>query len=369
MNRRDFGDLQKFDTIVVGAGIAGLTCASVLHSAGVRVLVLESANRVGGRVKTLSDPATGRPLADLGPTWVWPNYQPAVSSWLLKLSLRTFDQLINGDAIVDGWSASPQRYMLPTQDGMLRIVDGPGALASALLATIPHDLVRTSSQVVSVHEHDSSSVHVALVNGETFTADHVVLAAPLRISAEDVAIPQLDEEVRALMRQTPTWMSTQAKAVAIYDRPFWREKGLSGRIASRVGPLTEAHDHTPADESVGAIFGFVGVSPPERRNAPVALREAIVAQLSRCLGADASNPLQLHIEDWAENRNICTPLERDLPAAHPASGASSLRTPHLRGKLRFAVSETSASSPGLIEGALEAGDRVAQEIIAIASRA
>lgn len=31
-------------------------------------------------------------------------------------------------------------------------------------------------------------------------------------------------------------------AFAIYDRPFWREAGLSGTAQSMVGPLAEIHD-------------------------------------------------------------------------------------------------------------------------------
>lgn len=38
--------------IIVGAGLAGLTCAKVLAQAGERVLVLEAADNIGGRVRT-----------------------------------------------------------------------------------------------------------------------------------------------------------------------------------------------------------------------------------------------------------------------------------------------------------------------------
>ena len=36
---------------VVGAGIAGLRCAAVLHENGIRVTILEARDRVGGRVR------------------------------------------------------------------------------------------------------------------------------------------------------------------------------------------------------------------------------------------------------------------------------------------------------------------------------
>ena len=38
--------------VVVGAGLAGLTCAIYLQRRGANVTVLESSDRVGGRVKT-----------------------------------------------------------------------------------------------------------------------------------------------------------------------------------------------------------------------------------------------------------------------------------------------------------------------------
>jgi NADPH-dependent 2,4-dienoyl-CoA reductase/sulfur reductase-like enzyme len=36
---------------VVGAGIAGLRCAAVLHENGIRVTILEARDRLGGRVR------------------------------------------------------------------------------------------------------------------------------------------------------------------------------------------------------------------------------------------------------------------------------------------------------------------------------
>ena len=48
---------MSYETIIVGAGLAGLGCALTLQAAGRRVLVLEASDRAGGRLRT--DPLDG----------------------------------------------------------------------------------------------------------------------------------------------------------------------------------------------------------------------------------------------------------------------------------------------------------------------
>jgi monoamine oxidase len=45
-------DKRMFDTIIIGAGAAGLAAARMLHDAGKQVLILEAQNRIGGRIFT-----------------------------------------------------------------------------------------------------------------------------------------------------------------------------------------------------------------------------------------------------------------------------------------------------------------------------
>ncbi len=56
------GDERDPDAIVIGGGLAGLSAAVRLAARGVRVLVLESRPRLGGRATAFPDPATGEPV-------------------------------------------------------------------------------------------------------------------------------------------------------------------------------------------------------------------------------------------------------------------------------------------------------------------
>ncbi len=139
---------------------------------------------------------------------------------------------------------------------------------------------------------------------------------------------------------------------------------MAGRIASRVGPLVEAHDHSGVDGTPAAIFGFVGWPADIRQQDPEQVRQAILNQLVECFGPEAAHPRDLVVQDWATNPNIVTDLDLSKPANHPDVGPEILRQAHLDGRVRFAVSETSEISPGLIEGALSAGEKAARDVLA-----
>lgn len=59
--------MAHIDTLIIGAGISGLTAATLLARAGQRVVVLEARERIGGRVHT--DRAGGS-ATDLGASWI-----------------------------------------------------------------------------------------------------------------------------------------------------------------------------------------------------------------------------------------------------------------------------------------------------------
>lgn len=354
------------DVVVVGAGLSGLTCAHLLCEAGLHTVVLEASERVGGRIHSVANSNTGAYVADLGPTWVWPPYQPSVTEWLARLNVETFAQFEDGHAVLDMDANSPVRHQpLPGQHGIRRVTGGPQAMVAALSRKLPKEAVKTGHAVTRIDASVSSlSVTASGPDITMLEANYVVIAVPPRVAAQNIALaPALDSTMLAIMERTPTWMAAQAKAVALYERPFWRPQGLSGRVASQVGPLVEIHDHCNTGGSEAALFGFVGWPHTARQSHADALRDAITQQLVRCFGDEGGAYSALHIEDWARHPHTCSDLDLSQPPAHPDVMPDILRAPQYDGRLFLSVAETATQSPGLIDGALSIGTDTAARII------
>jgi monoamine oxidase len=71
---------ESVDVAIVGAGLAGLTAGWLLTEAGLRVLVIEARNRVGGR--TLNHHLSGGRVIEVGGQWVGPlPHEPASATF------------------------------------------------------------------------------------------------------------------------------------------------------------------------------------------------------------------------------------------------------------------------------------------------
>ncbi|MFM1977420.1 MAG: hypothetical protein RL145_2266, partial [Pseudomonadota bacterium] len=62
------GTVTDTDVLIIGAGVAGISAARQLKAAGVRTLVLEARDRIGGRI--LTDTQTLGRTFDRGPYWL-----------------------------------------------------------------------------------------------------------------------------------------------------------------------------------------------------------------------------------------------------------------------------------------------------------
>ncbi|WP_442576080.1 flavin monoamine oxidase family protein [Microbacterium sp. F51-2R] len=85
--------MQQFDTIVVGAGVAGLTAARLLTRHGQKVVVLEARDRIGGRVWTVRHEGH---VTDLGASWIHGITGSPVAAAAAAFGMRTMEFTVGG---------------------------------------------------------------------------------------------------------------------------------------------------------------------------------------------------------------------------------------------------------------------------------
>lgn len=349
---------------IVGGGLAGLIVARRLHQAGIDFALFEARDRLGGRI--LSTDALGNASCDrfdLGPSWVWPAMQPLIGSLIDELALSTFPQNSDGDIIFErSLAEGARRYGgMEQQPPSIRIAGGTGSLAAALASALPSPSLHLGARVRHI-ELRSTGIVLTLADGENGTrkifAAHAILALPPRLLEATISFaPAIAPPTAAIWRQTPTWMAPHAKFFALYERAFWRERGLSGTAQSMVGPLVEIHDATTAS-GMPALFGFLGVAAEKRAAvADEVIIKACVAGLARLFGPDAANPRATLYKDWASDPLTSTAMDRG--GDHPGANAQPWISGEWADFISLAGSETSLTDPGYLAGAVAAAERAA----------
>jgi monoamine oxidase len=357
---------------IVGGGLSGLYAAWQLEQKGIADYVLLEARPVmGGRI--LSTPQEkidvhGSSRAedalagfDLGPTWFWPSVQPAFGRLIEDLGLAVFEQYASGDMLVEQFASErPARMQGYAEVGSMRVLGGMRALVDALYDKLDSTKVLAERRVSSLQVVDGT-VRVTAEDfsgkSETWSVERVLLAVPPRLAEATIRFdPVLPRELAHQWQNTATWMAPHAKYVAIYDKPFWRDRGLSGEARSGRGPLAEIHDASiPGGKA--ALFGFFGVPAQVRsRVSSEALRAHCRAQLVRLFGEEAGNPVGESVKDWAHDPFTATELDMSAGPEHPRTPEAAAKSGAWLGLLHGIASEWSTQYPGYLAGAIEAAD-------------
>jgi len=353
-----------FETIIIGAGISGLSAAAKLAEHGHKALVLDARDRIGGRITSLE--ASGQAY-ELGPSWVWPG-QPLVAAALAKYAITPFPQYAQGALLYQQADGRIDRHPgLAPMANALRIPGGASALIDAFAGALQADQIQLQHRLTALtHRDDHIDLSVETPNGKaSFQCRNLALAMPPRLCAALTITPALSNPVARFLENTPTWMAGHAKFTAVYETPFWREAGLSGDAMSRAGPLAEIHDISPADGGPYALFGFMGLDASTRKNIGAErLTEAALAQLADIFGASARAPLKAKLMDWSGEPFTATQADMAPLAGHPAYGLTHTPDAPWAENLHFISAETARENGGLIEGALQSGHAFAGHVLA-----
>lgn len=242
-----------------------------------------------------------------------------------------------------------------------RIVGGSQAIALGMARELGGRILYRAP----VHSVKQDGYGIAVAgDGFTVRAQHAVVAMSpwmaSRISYEPLDGPT---QVRLQMMQRVP-MGSAWKVHCVYDKPFWRDDGLSGQVTSDAFLPKIVFDNTPSSPGApGVIMGFIdGQDARDAALLTPAVRKAkVIEAFVAFFGAKAANPLAYTETNWqAENFSAGAPTGVFPPGVLTGFGRS-LRTPV--GRLHWAGTETSAVWTGYMEGAVRSGERAAQEIL------
>jgi monoamine oxidase len=197
--------------------------------------------------------------------------------------------------------------------------------------------------------------------GPTVSARRVVLALPRALAAGIRFDPVLPADHALLIHQMPA--GTELKMVALYDRPFWRDDGVSGATVATDDEIEVTLDTCQPDHTQGVVAGYAA-GPRARALAALGATErraVFVRTLTRRLGPAAASPVEVMEQNWAEEE-----WTRGCSMGHFPTGVLTQYGRLLRepvGRLHWAGTETATTSYGGMDGAVRSGERVCDEIL------
>ncbi len=242
-------------------------------------------------------------------------------------------------------------------------LDGGAQLLPLGLAKRLGDRVRLGAPVTRIVQRPDSVVVTA--GDLQVEAERAIVAVPRAIAARVEFEPSLPDAHRLVGERLRPGRLT--KCMALYERPFWRDDGLSGEAVTDAGPVTLTFDSSPRDGSAGVLLGFVGGPEADGmgRMSEGERRAAVLECFARLFGPRAERPLAYAEQEWsAEEWSGGGPTSNFGPGGWTACGQA-LREPV--GRVHWAGTETATVWSGYMEGALQAGERVAAEVLDPAS--
>ena len=363
------------DIAIIGGGLSGLSLARRLQDEQCTFAVFESRDRFGGRIFSLSPPRgkDGTESAfrdDLGPSWIWPEFQPRIARFIQQNGIEVYSQWVNGKTLYQtDREMPPQAYVdHSTYESARRINGGAYRLVEVLHQQLPQDAVKLSHHLLAITNHDD---HVELhfsadSSDKRVLARQAVITIPPRLLVNSVSFtPMLDVRLRELMNNTATWMAGHAKAVIRYGRAFWRDADYSGNAlaAYKGAALAEIFDACSSTGEHAALSGFFALPAALRNKYRNDIKALILDQLTRLFGKDAAAPDEIIIKDWFSEPLTATPADEIPPGTHPYYGHAWLQLDHWNDKLYFSGTETAPQFGGYLEGALESAERVANSLL------
>ncbi|MBE3000746.1 FAD-dependent oxidoreductase [Nocardiopsis sp. HNM0947] len=270
----------------------------------------------------------------------------ALQAVLMAASAGSFSNLVDEDFILDR-----------------RVVGGMQSVSETMAGALHEGTVHLETPVRTIRwDEDGHGPATVVSDRLTVRAHQVIVAVPpnlySRISFEP-ALPWLQQQMHQ-----HTSMGLVIKVHAVYDRPFWRDKGLSGTGFGAKEYCQEVYDNTNHGDTRGTLVAFVSDELADdlfKRDADER-RSIVLNSLARYLGEEALEPTVYFESDFVSEE-----WTRGAYAASFDVGGLHRYGAHQRepvGPLHWACSDLAAEGYQHVDGALRQGRRAAEEILA-----
>lgn len=207
-----------------------------------------------------------------------------------------------------------------------------------------------------VQNKDEVLVHS---KSEIFRARAALVTVPLPIIKDIVFEPQLPLAFQELSKTVVRGHAV--KVVAVYNSPWWRSNGYSGTISDPEGLFDLVIDSSP-DSRYGVLVGFV-TGPRAKSIEKLESKElqSLFAKYIEASFGHSEMPVSFNYFNWGDYKHALGAYSARRAINQWVSARDCLQQPFDR--VYFAGTETALEWRGFVEGALESGERQAQNII------
>jgi monoamine oxidase len=239
------------------------------------------------------------------------------------------------------------------------LVDGGAPELAVRLAAKLGDALHLSSPVRSI-KRSSAGVEV-FSDRLTVDARRVIVATPPFLASRIQYDPALPVAQTQLLRRLLS--GSALRGITIYDKPFWRNDGLSGMSVAPDLPVPVALDQSPRSGNPGILSSYMFGPQAVRAAAldPAERRDIWLRALAARYGAKALSP-RAHLEtDWAaEEWSLGGMIAHFAPGVLTSFGQALHES---AGRIHWAGAERATEMHGLMEGAVRSGESAADEVV------
>jgi monoamine oxidase len=412
------------DVIIAGAGAAGLMAARVLRAAGRDVLILESSNRIGGRVMTLNSTLAGIPvelgaefihgdapitrklldearlvtvpvlgdhfrsddgeLSPQGPVW---KRMSRVFRYMNadRRTDRSFEEFLEGNpggralarerqlarGFIEGFNGADASLISekslaqqgnPTEGAAeaARIINGYGSLIDYMSRDLTRS-IRTGERITHV-DWQNEGVTVTTEKGVQYTARAAILSVPLPM-LQDGSIT-LTPDLPAIRSAARLLMMGHVAHVGIIVKErFWEKKIENvSFVHSPERPFNVWWTQNPV--AAPLIVAWSGGPPARELMSAGDVETVVLREMARIFGMRKKRAESLidsiHYHSWSRD-----PHTLGAYSYAGVGGAFAARTlaRSFENRIYFAGEATDSGSSGTVEGALASGKRAAEKLL------